>query len=132
MTSQGESFDAPLSNLQEALELYFEDEPFPEGIEPPIIAPVKSRREPGLARRLGGEVIRVLEKAVFAQFSQRGSHVKLRNDADRTVIVPLHRELARGTLGSILRQSAVSVDEFRGCSELPAIAGSSCSSCSVA
>ena len=40
MTSQGETFDEALSNLQEALELYFEDEPFPEGIEPPIIAPI--------------------------------------------------------------------------------------------
>lgn len=37
---QGESFDEALANLREALELYFEDEPFPEGIEPPIIAPV--------------------------------------------------------------------------------------------
>lgn len=40
VTSQGETFDEALSNLREALELYFEDEPFPEGIEPPIIAPV--------------------------------------------------------------------------------------------
>ena len=40
VTSQGETFDEALSNLQEALELYFEDEPFPEGIEPPIIAPI--------------------------------------------------------------------------------------------
>lgn len=40
MTSQGQSFDEALANLSEALELYFEDQPFPEGIEPPIIAPV--------------------------------------------------------------------------------------------
>lgn len=40
VTSQGETFDQALSNLREALALYFEDEPFPEGIEPPIIAPV--------------------------------------------------------------------------------------------
>lgn len=68
---------------------------------------------PALPVASGREVVRALEKAGFAQVSQRGSHVKLRNDAGRTVIVPLHRELARGTLGSILRQSAVSVDEFR-------------------
>lgn len=35
-----------------------------------------------------------LEKAGFARVSQRGSHVKLRNQAGRTVIVPHHRELA--------------------------------------
>lgn len=40
VTSQGESFDDALDNLREALELYFEDQPFPEGIESPIIAPV--------------------------------------------------------------------------------------------
>lgn len=40
VTSQGETFDEALSNLQEALELYLEDEPFPEGIEPPLIAPI--------------------------------------------------------------------------------------------
>ncbi len=68
---------------------------------------------PALPVASGREVIRALEKAGFAQVSQRGSHVKLRNDAGRTVIVPLHRELARGTLGSILRQSGLSVDEFR-------------------
>ena len=38
--SQGETFDQALANLREALQLYFEDEPFPEGIEPPIIATV--------------------------------------------------------------------------------------------
>jgi predicted RNase H-like HicB family nuclease len=40
VASQGESFDEAISNLREALELYFDDRPFPEGIEPPIIAPV--------------------------------------------------------------------------------------------
>jgi predicted RNA binding protein YcfA (HicA-like mRNA interferase family) len=29
------------------------------------------------------------------------------------VIVPLHRELARGTLASILRQAELSADEFQ-------------------
>jgi predicted RNase H-like HicB family nuclease len=30
-----------LANLREALELYFEDAPIPEGVEPPIIASVE-------------------------------------------------------------------------------------------
>jgi len=30
-----------LANLREALELYFEDEPLPDGVEPPIIASVE-------------------------------------------------------------------------------------------
>ncbi|MEI6506729.1 MAG: type II toxin-antitoxin system HicA family toxin [Planctomycetota bacterium] len=56
--------------------------------------------------------MRALRGAGFEQVSQRGSHVKLRNEEGRTVIVPMHRELAPGTLRSILRQSALSTDEF--------------------
>lgn len=40
VTSQGESIDGALANLREALELYFEDQPFPDSVEAPIIAPV--------------------------------------------------------------------------------------------
>jgi predicted RNA binding protein YcfA (HicA-like mRNA interferase family) len=47
-----------------------------------------------------------------APVSQRGSHAKLRSAEGRTVIVPLHSELAPGTLRSILRQAGLSVDEF--------------------
>lgn len=60
----------------------------------------------------GSEVIAALGKTGFALVSQRGSHVKLRNDAGRTAIVPLHRELAPGTLRSVLRQAGLSVDDF--------------------
>jgi predicted RNA binding protein YcfA (HicA-like mRNA interferase family) len=38
--------------------------------------------------------------------------VKLRSAGGRTAIVPLHRELAPGTLRSILRQAGLSVEEF--------------------
>jgi predicted RNA binding protein YcfA (HicA-like mRNA interferase family) len=51
----------------------------------------------------GRGVLAALRKAGFEQVSQRGSHVKLRDGAGRTVIVPEHREVARGTLRSILR-----------------------------
>jgi len=37
----------------------------------------------------------------------------MRDDAGRTVIVPLHRALARGTLASIVHQAGLSFDEFR-------------------
>lgn len=57
VTSQRENLDGALTNLREALELYFEDQPFPEGIEAPIIAPVdipasvhRSRSFPGRRR----------------------------------------------------------------------------------
>jgi predicted RNase H-like HicB family nuclease len=41
VASQGESVDEALANLREALELYFEDQMLPEGIEPPIITTVQ-------------------------------------------------------------------------------------------
>jgi predicted RNase H-like HicB family nuclease len=40
VVSQGASADEALANLKEALELYFENEPLPEGIEPPVIKTV--------------------------------------------------------------------------------------------
>jgi predicted RNA binding protein YcfA (HicA-like mRNA interferase family) len=44
--------------------------------------------------------------------SKRGSHLKLRNQAGMTVIVPMHRELVRGTLRSVLRQADLTVEAF--------------------
>jgi len=41
VASQGESVEQALDNLREALELYFEDEPLPDDVQPPIIAPVE-------------------------------------------------------------------------------------------
>ena len=66
---------------------------------------------PALPVVSGAEVVAALTKAGFARVSQKGSHVKLRR-AERTVIVPLHRELAPGTLRSILRQSGLTPAGF--------------------
>ncbi len=49
----------------------------------------------------GADVVRALGKVGFSQLSQRGSHVKLANEVGRTAIVPMHRELAPGTLRSV-------------------------------
>lgn len=53
--------------------------------------------------------------AGFVEAARKGSHVKFRKPEPagvRTVIVPDHREIARGTLRSILRQAGLSPDEF--------------------
>ena len=60
----------------------------------------------------GREVVRALAKVGFSEVSQRSSHLKLRSQKGRTVIVPMHRELARGTLRSILRQAELTVEAF--------------------
>ena len=41
VASQGETAEEALANLKEALELYFEDEVLPDGLEPPIIASLR-------------------------------------------------------------------------------------------
>lgn len=60
----------------------------------------------------GAAALGALERLGFDRVSQRGSHVKLRHKNGRVVIVPLHRELAVGTLRSIIRQSGLGVDDF--------------------
>ena len=61
------------------------------------------------------EVKRRLEEAGFTEASQSGSHVKFvkrSRDEVRTAIVPRHREVAIGTLRSILRQAGLNQEEF--------------------
>ena len=70
---------------------------------------------PKLPRVSGAEVIRALAKLGFLEVRQRGSHVVLkRNDSSgaRGCVVPLHPELATGTLRGVLKQAGVSVEEF--------------------
>ena len=68
---------------------------------------------PYLPRMSGKDVISVLALIGFVQVSQKGSHVKLRHADGRVVIVPVHKELATGTLRSIIRQAGMTVDDFR-------------------
>ena len=61
------------------------------------------------------EVRRKLLAAGFAEVSRKGSHVKFAkttSEGRRTAIVPDHREVAIGTLRSILRQAGLAPDEF--------------------
>ena len=65
----------------------------------------------GKLRTLSGrEACRILELQGFQQVRQRGSHVvmqKRTTDSTITVPVPLHDELRRGTLLSIIRQAGL-------------------------
>lgn len=70
---------------------------------------------PKLKRASGAKTIRALERLGFEQLRQRGSHVILRKqleEGDIGCVVPLHDELAVGTLRGILRQAGVSPEEF--------------------
>ena len=63
----------------------------------------------------GKEAIRVLERLGFFQIRQQGSHVILKKQTPHGEIgcvVPLHRELAVGTLKSILKQAQIDLEDF--------------------
>jgi predicted RNA binding protein YcfA (HicA-like mRNA interferase family) len=63
-------------------------------------------------RLSGADVVKALGKLGFEVVGTKGSHCKVRKDS-ATAIVPLHKELAVGTLASVLRQAQVSLDEFK-------------------
>lgn len=70
---------------------------------------------PKLPRISGAEAIRALERLGFIQVRQRGSHVVLKRIGPQKAsvcVVPLHPELAIGTLRGILKQAAVTAEEF--------------------
>jgi len=56
------------------------------------------------------QVIKALERNGYKMIKQRGSHRKYKKNG-RSVIVPMHYELAWGTLSSILEQSGLTVDD---------------------
>lgn len=64
------------------------------------------------------EVLRALQRAGFVIHHQTGSHARLIHavHAARRVTVPIHnKDLPRGTLASIIRQSGLTLDEFLEC-----------------
>jgi predicted RNA binding protein YcfA (HicA-like mRNA interferase family) len=68
-----------------------------------------------LPRVSGRDVVAALRRIGYAQDRQHGSHIVLRH-ADppfRRIVVPDHKELATGTLRAIIRESGLTVDEFR-------------------
>ena len=70
---------------------------------------------PRLPRVSGAGAIRALERLGFAQIRQRGSHIVLKcvgPDKVTGCVVPLHSELAIGTLRGILKQAGVRAEEF--------------------
>jgi len=70
---------------------------------------------PRLPRVSGEETIRALEKLGFVRVRQRGSHVILKKSTPEGTFgcpVPLHSELALGTLRGILRLARVTIEEF--------------------
>jgi predicted RNA binding protein YcfA (HicA-like mRNA interferase family) len=61
------------------------------------------------------EVVRILERAGFVRWNQRGSHLSLYREQDgRSLTVPIHfaQTVPKGTLRAIIKQAGLSVQEF--------------------
>jgi len=57
------------------------------------------------------DVIKALSKVGFQAVRQRGSHVVLEAD-DRSLTVPRHDEIRRGTLLRIIEEAGLTKEEF--------------------
>lgn len=66
-----------------------------------------------LPRISGQECVRALAKAGFFLRRQEGSHMIVRRSNPFTqLVVPDHKELDRGTLRAIIRQTGLSIEDF--------------------
>ena len=68
-----------------------------------------------LPRISGRACVKALAAAGFLVLRQHGSHVILRRQEPfAQIVVPDHPELDRGTLRAIIRQSGLTIDQFKG------------------
>lgn len=68
-----------------------------------------------LPRVSGREVVKALARMGFEHDRQRGTHIILRQEQypHRRIVVPDHKEVAKGTLRAIIRSSGLTVEEFK-------------------
>ncbi len=61
----------------------------------------------------GAQAIRAFERAGWRLSRQKGDHVSLLKSGSSLVLtVPLHKELAKGTLRRLIRDAGLTIDEF--------------------
>lgn len=62
----------------------------------------------------GREAVKAFGKVGYEADRQRGSHIILRQTEHphRRLTVPDHKELRKGTLRALIRQSGLSIEEF--------------------
>ena len=61
----------------------------------------------------GREIVRLLEKIGWEVARQRGSHIIMVKEGQiATLSIPDHKEVARGTLRSLIRSAGLTVSDF--------------------
>ena len=62
----------------------------------------------------GGQVVKALRRKGFVVDRQHGSHIFMYNlDENISVVVPLHKELRKGTLHNILKKAGLNIEELK-------------------
>ena len=68
---------------------------------------------PALPVLSGRKTVRAFEKLGWQVARQRGSHIiMVREGETATLSIPDHKEVAKGTLRSLIRSAGITVDEF--------------------
>lgn len=68
---------------------------------------------PSLPVISGRKTVRAFEKLGWQVARQRGSHIIMVKDGEMTTLsIPDHKEIAKGTLRSLIRAAGITVDEF--------------------
>jgi len=61
----------------------------------------------------GKDVVKALRRIGFVVDHQRGSHIFMHNlERNISVVVPMHKEIKKGTLHNILRKVKISLKEL--------------------
>ena len=63
----------------------------------------------------GRGAVRAFERVGYQVDHQTGSHIILRHESSpyRRLTVPNHRELAKGTLRTLVREAGLTIEQFR-------------------
>jgi len=68
---------------------------------------------PALPVLSGRKVVRAFENLGWQVARQRGSHIIMVKDVEiATLSIPDHKEVAKGTLRSLIRTAGITVDKF--------------------
>jgi predicted RNA binding protein YcfA (HicA-like mRNA interferase family) len=71
-----------------------------------------------LSRTFSGKaVVKALRRTGYVVDHQRGSHIFLHNlEKNISLVIPLHKELKKGTLHGILKRAGLSLEDLKGLS----------------
>ena len=62
----------------------------------------------------GREIVKALRRCGFYVAHQKGSHIFLHNlEKNVSVVVPLHKELKKGTLHNILKKVGLTLEDLK-------------------